>query len=382
MLYFFAGTLASESSALVLFSKFGTWRSTLLIGVVLCVIIFNLLSYLAFRLRGVLRGYFADMEYTEKVLIGLLALLFFVAPSFALRRWEPAGGALALLTVQTVTLAGRLTFAALFLSCAIVHATVLPTVPLAWDVFFGGIFLSLFILGHLFFHIGFVATPRQGVVQTGQLSLLGAVWRPLLIGYACFGLAILTWPFRYRLNISPKQQPTESVSLTYGSEFETFQAAMFRAVTIGTLVVLLVFFYWLHLRWKKRRRRDLDEDETLEAEETMFFSTSQRAPVKARRPRSLRGQIMALFERLTDQLAKEGYPFVDGCTIKEYLETLGREQVLSKDTAERLVIELSRARYEKTTLTKEDVQRFLNLTRETSLELRQWREAKRRKASI
>lgn len=382
VLYAVAGALAAESSMLALFANTGARGIAFWVGMLLCFLVCNLMTFFAFRVRHVMRAYFADLEYAEKVLLALLAFLVFLAPTFILRRWEPAWGAIVLLAAETGLLAGRFTFLGLYLTSAIVHAAALPALPISSGAIFGGFFLTLFLLGHFFFHIGFASVSQRTVIAPIRSSYLLAVWFPLLVGYVVFALSVLAWPFRHRVVSSSQQTTAGPVRLSYGNELETFQAAMLRATSLITLILVLGVFYWLHLRWKKRRRMETAEEETLEADETMYSIVKQATAVKQRRPRSFRGQIMAYFERLTEQFAKSGHPFAEGQTINEYLELLGQNGVLSETTRQQLARELVRARYEKTSLSKGDVQRFLNLAREASQEFRRWRETKSEESSI
>lgn len=382
VLYSVAGILASESATLALFVNTRTRAIAPWVGLLLCILVFNFMTFFAFRVRRVMRAYLADLEYAEKILLGVLALLLFIAPSFILHRWEPAWGAIAVLAAQTGLLAGHLTFLGLFLTCAIVHAAALPALPTSSGAVFGAFFLTFFLLGHFFLHVGFVSASHRTVIPSVRYSYLTAAWLPLLVSYVVFALSVVAWPLRHRVVSSSHQTTAPAVSLSYGNELETFQAAMLRATSLITLILVLGVFYWLHLRWKKRRRTEAAEEETLETDETMYSIVKQGTGVKQHRPRSFRGQIMAYFERLAEQFAKGGYPLGEGRTINEYLELLAKEGVLSETTQQQLAMELVHARYEKASVGKGDVQRFLNLARRASQEFRRWRETKSEESSI
>jgi hypothetical protein len=366
--YVAATTLAIETAAMLLAMRFPQWGG---VAIFASVALGSVVGRIAYAMRKGIAEYIGEMAFAERALFAIVLVLLFAAPSLWSKQWEPALGGVVVLAALTAMLSTPASFYALYVAASLAHAATLPVVRGEVGNFVVAIFLSTLLVAnvadHFAFRAQFLRLSRESTARTIFSALVVPWFAALLVA----GAALLLLPEGTPLlSRGPLSSGRVQFVARFDGELATVGNALFRVASLLMVSSGVLFLYWLHRRWQLRRAQRLIElEEEMLADYFMELGREKGAKRTSSRPRTLRGKMVAAFERFLVEGATAGFPRREPMTVQEYLTVLRQRELVSAEIADKLLREFLPARYGKAHVKKEDVQRFSKLVEQAIADL-------------
>lgn len=315
------------------------------------------------------RLYIADgmrqLTSQQRMVMGGVAIVAFLLPSLLLDRWAPLAGLLILHVPACLGLVSPWGFAQAYLLnglSLIVASNELPefTALLAWGSWL--LLLCLTVCAEHYLHT-FRRHPH---------NMAGKPIVPLARGLERFLLAaVITLPFALmtpameplrRQPLHPAVNEPDLVQVTHPLADPSSPNWIYAILQLISAVILIPILFVLVRFFRKRRGEAVLAEDGISMGMPVIRPLAHRRP-KRRPPSTIRDQIAALYEQMSEALKNFDLGRNPELTATEYGERLAKSGIVPKDLCEELTRQFTLARYAPEEPQHEDVERFRNLVR-------------------
>ncbi len=323
-------------------------------------------------LMDALSAWLEDLELAERALLIVLLVLLFATPSYVLRQWEPALGAVIVNLALILFFPARSALILVCLLSGLCHVLVLPLVSSASAFVHSLLFCGGLVVTAGALHFANCVSARHPPLGLGRKEFWQAILLPAVVTcvstLAAFFLIPSSWETYRPHFMLPAPQPSQVV---LNPELYAVGQALTRVSAFFFLLGAFAMLYWLHRRWRRRGKTETEEISEIEAELIELRQNQEQLWRRLRKARTPRGRIAEIFERFVEQASRLGFARRDSQTPAEYLTELAANAALSEPVAQAIMARFQLLRYGTRPVNKEDIQQFLVLVDKAHRELRE-----------